>query len=61
MLTSVAHMAVLNHDRREHHSEIKDRGYICLIDEEVGVIDSFNAYSSDDLQHVLKNERYRRF
>ena len=40
----------------EHLSEIKDRGYICLIDEEVGVIDSFNAYSSDDLLYMLKNK-----
>lgn len=41
---------------KEHLTEIKARGYCVLIDEEVGVVDAFNAYSVDDLVYLLKNK-----
>jgi hypothetical protein len=38
-----------------HLGLIEKYGYIVIIDEEVGVIDSFNKYSTDDLKYLKAN------
>lgn len=38
----------------EHLYEIDSRGYCVVIDEELGVIDSFDRYSVDDLTYLLE-------
>lgn len=38
----------------EHLYEIESRGYVVVIDEELGVIDSFDRYSVDDLTYLLE-------
>lgn len=40
----------------EHLYEISSRGYIVIIDEELGVIDSFDTYSPDDLSYLLEKK-----
>lgn len=40
----------------EHLQEIKNRNYIVIIDEELGVIKSFDKYSVDDLSYLLDNK-----
>ena len=39
----------------EHIDEIEKQGYVVIIDEEVGVIDSFDLYSADDLTYLIDN------
>ncbi|MGD4514788.1 hypothetical protein QT738_22995, partial [Xanthomonas citri pv. citri] len=36
--------------------EIEKQSYVLIIDEEVGVIDSFDLYNSDDLSYLIKNK-----
>ena len=40
----------------EHMKEIEKQSYVLIIDEEVGVIDSFDLYNSDDLSYLIKNK-----
>lgn len=40
---------------KEHLAEMEKQDYILICDEEVNVINSFNHYSGDDLEHLLSN------
>lgn len=40
----------------EHLNEIERRGYIVVIDEELGVIESFDKYSVDDLKYLISKK-----
>lgn len=40
----------------EHLKEIESRGYIVVIDEELGVIEAFDRYSIDDLNYLLEKK-----
>ena len=42
--------------KKEHLDEIRARGYICLMDEELGVVEALKSYSADDLKYLLRNE-----
>lgn len=39
-----------------HLYEIERRGYIVIIDEELGVINSFKHYTADDIKYLLENK-----
>lgn len=41
----------------EHFYQIKDKGYIVIIDEEIDVIESFDKYSNKDLEWLIANEQ----
>ena len=41
----------------EHFYEIKEKGYIVVIDEEIDVIESFDKYSNKDLEWLVANEQ----